>query len=954
MVVMASPPPKPPLTSLPLYSAIRSCNECSLRRNCVAPVPGIGPLDARIMVVGESPGEREDETGIPFTGQTGRLLEHLLRMAGTTREAVYLTNIVKCPSPSDVAPYIVSTCTSNWLDGLEMKMVEPQIVVAMGQAAIRHILGDPTMTVEHCHGIPTFIDGPRGPLSIMVFPTYNPAAGLRTTNQLRPIWDDWQTLGRILDGQDPMDFVPIDQWPAPDYIRVEDPRHVKEILHLPEYALDTETVPMGVGELGGRALIGASAVGIGSDPSGRAHRLWSVQVSNRPGTAYFIPAELIPDPATAIPASSTVYVHNYLYDRQFIRIPNFIDTMVAAYLLGLPQGLKQLSYRLCGMEMHSYEEYVYGGDEGLAMAYEYLQEILDREDEWPKPEPLSEDKWSNKEGIITRVTRQPQAIVRKVRRMLSDHEKDINVNLAQRWGKIDSRERKAIEIVLGSMPEPSLANVDPESAVYYSSRDADATWRVKIPLMDGIRRCNLERVMFGIDLPVLDQIAEMMDTGFMINKKHFGDLSVEYLERLKVSAVECADKGGYGAFNPNSPTQVADLLYSTRKLGFHVTKWTDSGNPKRDGSLDMGTFNNGTARMQTDAAPPEPNGNKSVKPSTDDREMKKIDHLVVDEIMEYRGILKNKTSYADSLLSKAHPDTDRIHGTIRATRVETGRLSMTDPNLMAIPVRNAEGRRIREGFIAKPGYVLVAPDYSQIEMRVMAHFTQSPYLMKIFWDGLDFHTATASRMFGVEYEVAMDAKYRYPAKGINFGIIYGITEVGLYENLLEQGAEGWSIEQCADLLVFYDEAFPEVGRFRQEQIEFGVKHGYVQDFFGRRRFIPELTCPIARIRSEGGRAAGNMPVQSTAQGIIKQAGNRIYWLRENGMAPCSFAYLLQVHDEFLFEVREEDAEEFIEWVVPIMADVVQLSIPIVVEAKVGKNWGNMKSVKLKEPEPVLA
>ena len=378
-----------PLTSLPMYQAIRSCNECRLRRNCVGPVPGVGPMDARIMIVGESPGEREDETGVPFTGQTGRLLDHLLRMAGLSREAVYLTNIVKCPTTHDEAPPdIINICTKNWLDGLEKPMIKPEIVVAMGQAAIRHILGDVTLTVEHTHGIPVYIDGPRGEKSILVFPTYNPAAGINNVSQLKYIWDDWTTFGRILDGQDPMDFVPIDQWPNPQYVRIEREQDAKEILHLPEYALDTETVPANIGDLGARALIGASAVGVGSDPSGRPHRLWSVQVSNRPGTAYFIPAELIPDPATAIPATSTVYVHNYLYDRQFINIPKFTDTMVAAYELALPQGLKQLAYRLAGMEMHSYEEYVYRGEEGIAMALDYLHKVMELADEWPKPEPL--------------------------------------------------------------------------------------------------------------------------------------------------------------------------------------------------------------------------------------------------------------------------------------------------------------------------------------------------------------------------------------------------------------------------------------------------------------------------------------------------------------------------------------------------------------------------------------
>ena len=936
--------PAQPITSFPIYKAIRSCNECRLRRGCVGPVPGIGPMQAHVVVVGESPGEREDETGIPFTGQTGRLLDHLLRMAGTSREAVYLTNIVKCPSYQDASFDLIQTCTKNWLDGLELPMIQPKVIVAMGQAAIRHILKDHTLTVEHTHGIPHFIDGPNGPKSIMVFPTYNPAAGLRNTSQLRQIWDDWNALGLIFDGMDPMDLVPIDQWPKPQYVRVEREQDAREILHLPEYALDTETVPVSAGETG-RALIGASAVGIGSDPSGRAHRLWSVQVSNQSGTAYFIPAELVPDPATAIPSTSTVYVHNYLYDRQFINIPTYVDTMVAAYLLGMPQGLKQLSYRIAGMEMHSYEEYVYSGPEGIAMAIDYLYAILEREDEWPAPEILYEDKWSDAEGMITRKPRKPQHIVRKVKRIISDFDKNPNVNLVQRWRNIDARERKIVEASLGAMPEPSLANVDPEASLFYSARDADATWRIKGPLLKSVQESGMNRVLHGIDLPVLAQIAEMMDTGIMIDEEHFSGLSVEYLERLKTSAVKCAAVGGYGSFNPNSPVQVANLLYSTRKLGYPVTRWSDSGNPRRDGSLDVKSFNTGTAQVHYDTPEPEPTGGKPARPSTDDREMKKTGHPVVDEIIEYRGVLKNKTSFADSLLEKAHPETKRVHGTIRATRVETGRLSMSDPNLMAIPVRTAEGRRIREGFIAAPGKIFVAIDYSQIEMRVMAHYTGSPYLAEIFFNGWDFHTATAARMFHVGYD-DVETGQRYAAKRMNFGIIYGITALGLLEGFLEEGATEWTLEGCEELIEMYDASFPEVAEYRKDQIEFGTKHGYVQDMFGRRRFIPELICPIPRIRGEGQRAAGNMPIQSSAQGIIKQAGNRLYYLREQGEAPCDFRFLLQIHDEIFIELDEAYEIPFIKWAAPIMENIVQLSVPVVAEAKSGKAWGTMKGVDL--------
>ena len=903
----------PSLTSFPIYHATRQCTSCRLHRQCIAPVPGVGPVPAQIMVVGESPGEREDETGVPFTGQTGRLLNHLLDMAGLQRTDVYLTNITKCPTTNEAPPHLVAHCAKEWLDGLEMGLVQPRYVVAMGQAAIRHILDDPTLTVEHTHGIPHFVDGPRGAKSVVVFPTYNPAAGLRTTAQLRPIWSDWQVLGRILGGEDPSNYVPTDYYPDPHYIHVTNARDARELLHLPEYALDTETVPIQAGEQG-RALIGASATGIGTDPTGRPHRLWSVQISNRAGEAYFISAELIPDPATAIPKTSVVYVHNYLYDRQFIGLPNFVDTMLAAYLLGLPQGLKQLAYRMAGMEMRSYSEYVETGEESVRMAAAYLAEVIERGAEWPTPEPLASDKWSDKLGTVTRVMRQPNPIASKAKRALSDREKDPAVDLGARWKTIDARERKAVEAALGPMPEPSLVDVDFGAAMYYASRDADATWRIKEPLLRGIQESNLSRVLYGIDLPVLDQLAEMMDTGITVDTDHLQALSIEYLAQLRYSAAKCAVVGGRGPFNPNSSEQVAALLYDPAPgLGFPATRRTKTG----------------TA-------------------STEERELKKVDHPVVAEILDYRGILKNKTTYADRLIEQAHPVTKRIHTTFRPTRTETGRLSSADPNLQNVPIRTAEGRRIREAFVAQsPEHILLALDYSQIEMRVMAHLSRSPALIQAFIAGLDMHAFSAARTFEVAYDL-VESWQRRVAKSLNFGVIYGITSMGLYEYLIEQGVVGWEMGDCERLLRDYKVAMPEIDDFAEQQSSMARRLGYVESMFGRRRYMPELACPIPRIREEGKRAAGNMPVQSTAQDIIKMAGNRIWHLRETGQAPADFSYLLQVHDEIVFEVLDRDAHILALWLKHLMESIVSLDVPVIVDAKAGRSWGSMEEMNLGE------
>ena len=204
-------------------------------------------------------------------------------------------------------------------------------------------------------------------------------------------------------------------------------------------------------------------------------------------------------------------------------------------------------------------------------------------------------------------------------------------------------------------------------------------------------------------------------------------------------------------------------------------------------------------------------------------------------------------------------------------------------------------------------------------------------------------------MFKVELG-QVTGEQRYAAKRMNFGIVYGITPHGLYEGFLEEGADGWTLEACEELINMYDTAFPEVGDYRKEQIDFGTRHGYVKDMFGRRRFTPGLTCPIGSIRSDAQRSAGNMPIQSSAQGIIKQAGNMIYHLREKGKAPCDFSFLLQIHDEIFTECDERDMPSLVNWMVPIMEKVVNLSVPVVVDAKAGKRWGKMKELDLSNLE----
>ena len=277
-----------------------------------------------------------------------------------------------------------------------------------------------------------------------------------------------------------------------------------------------------------------------------------------------------------------------------------------------------------------------------------------------------------------------------------------------------------------------------------------------------------------------------------------------------------------------------------------------------------------------------------------------------------------------------------MHPTINVTRTETGRWSMKEPNLQQVPARTEYGRAIRKAFQAEPPCTLVAADYSQIEMRVAAHLAQCRSMIQLFHEGRDIHTETASQIFGVP-AAEVTSQQRYPTKTMGFGVIYGLTPNGLYNQMAQEGLWDWTEERCGEFITDYYKLRPELGQWQKEVKQQAARDGYVRDMFGRVRWIPELLCPIQRYRSAGERQAINMPVQSSAQGIIKLAMGRLHERLERW--PGLVRWLLQIHDELLWEV--EDVDEFVAIVTQEMEGTVQLSVPVLVEAKIGKNWGEM-------------
>jgi len=858
------------------------------------------------MFVGEAPGQDEDLWGYePFVGRAGQQLNSLLLQIGLSRETAYLTNTIHCHPPHnrDPKPSEVKAC-SHWLD-LEIELVNPHIIVAMGAPAIRRFLGDTAGTVEHLHGKPVAVQV--GSAVRVVLPCYHPAAGLRVTAHLRHLYDDFQVLRGLAGGRDLADYRVVDEYPEPDYRVVDTPELLAEmaddIMDSGQFAIDTETWKRGV-------------------------ELWSTQISARPGTSWFTPVRVGygRDRVDLTKFGAHVIVHNYLFDVQWLVITDgrFTDSMVQAYLLGLPQGLKELASRLCGMAMITYSEMVRPGQRKLSV--DYLTEAISRD--WPDPPEVEEVKWDNKAGKIVTKIKHPWHITRKMKKILADSVDNLDIDPYDRWRHVDQQERVEVEKALGIMPESSLADIKFEDAVQYACRDSDATIRVKLKMDGLIREAGLGLVLNSIDLACLPEVYDMMQNGMTVDIPYLKELSKHYAEGMDRAAFLAAAKVGH-PFNPSSSKQVATVIYE--ELGFKPTKRTATG-----------------------------------LISTDDRELKKVSHPVVSDILEYRRLNKNKGTFADSLVNNAVPhEVDgqtvyRVHTTLKVTRTETGRLSSSEPvNLQTMPVRSEEGRKIRGGFSFTPGYKGLAGDFIQQEMKLQAHEAQCRSMIDVFLRGDDLHTDTAAQIFGVPIDVAEKIQYRYPAKSTNFGIIYLISAKGLYEKIHEDAADiivdgkpldvsEWTLDSCERLISDWYRLRPEVRDYQMERIAFARRHGYVVDIFGRKRYTPEVTCPIRDIREAGERQVVNFAIQAGSQGITKLAMASAWKSRNRLYSPEDVRFLMQIHDELMLEIKgdEEFVLEIAKWLKGIMDNVVMLSIPMISDVKVGYRWNSMEKLEL--------
>ncbi len=441
-----------------------------------------------------------------------------------------------------------------------------------------------------------------------------------------------------------------------------------------------------------------------------------------------------------------------------------------------------------------------------------------------------------------------------------------------------------------------MSQVEITRAADYACADADMTGRLKAMLEPELHQQELWQLFAEVELPLMPVLVRMERNGVALDIELLRQMSHRLGEQLLKLEAEIYNSVGH-QFNINSPQQLSTVLFDELRLL-----------PQRK---TKGGYSTGASVLE---------------------ELRGT-HPIIEFILEYRQLSKLKSTYIDALPSLVNPKTKRVHTSFNQTRTATGRLSSSEPNLQNIPIRGELAKEVREAFIAPPGSYLLAADYSQIDLRALAHLSQDNSLLDAFHHDEDIHAATAAQVFCAEpTEVTPDM--RRVAKTVNFGVIYGMSDYGLEQ------ATGLSREEAAQFIAAYFEKYPGVKKYLESTKEQARKLGFVQTILGRRRSIPEINSSNRQVREAAERMAINMPVQGTSADIIKVA--MINLDREIEKRRLKSKMLLQVHDELIFEVPEAELEEMRQLAPEIMSTALKLSVPLKVDIKIGKNWGEME------------
>ena len=443
--------------------------------------------------------------------------------------------------------------------------------------------------------------------------------------------------------------------------------------------------------------------------------------------------------------------------------------------------------------------------------------------------------------------------------------------------------------------QASMRTVPIEQIKEYAAEDADVTLRLKQYFAPLLKQEGLESLFFEMEMPLIYVLAEMEATGVKLDTNALKQSSEVLSQQLSTLEESIYDLAGQ-SFNINSTKQVGEILFDKLKLDEKAKKTKTGGY------------------------------------STSEEVLEKIrgKHPIVDKLLEYRGIKKLLSTYIDALPALIHPETGKIHTSFNQAVTATGRLSSTNPNLQNIPVRDELGREIRKAFIADDDdCIFFSADYSQIELRLMAHLSNDPHMVEAFCSGADIHAATAAKIYGIPVE-EVTSDMRRKAKTANFGIIYGISVFGLSERLSIPRAES------KELIDGYFQTYPRIKEYMEESIRVAKEKGYVETLFKRKRFLPDINSHNAIVRGYAERNAINAPIQGSAADIIKLAMIRIHQRFE--AEHLKSRMILQVHDELNFNVRKEEFDRVKEIVLDCMEHVLQLRVPLIADCGEGKNW----------------
>ncbi|MFD2165705.1 DNA polymerase I [Thalassotalea euphylliae] len=437
--------------------------------------------------------------------------------------------------------------------------------------------------------------------------------------------------------------------------------------------------------------------------------------------------------------------------------------------------------------------------------------------------------------------------------------------------------------------------VDIDKAGHYAAEDADITLRLHQVLSSKLKKdVGPLSVFSDIELPLSAVLQRMEAHGVLIDSDLLAEQSQTIATRLSELEIEAHNIAGK-SFNLASPKQLQEILFEELKIP--VIKKTPKG-----------------------------------APSTAEEVLQELalDYPLPKLILEHRGLAKLKSTYTDKLPLLVQNKTGRVHTSYHQAVAATGRLSSTDPNLQNIPIRSEEGRKIRQAFVAPEGYKIVAIDYSQIELRIMAHLSDDPGLVKAFSEGKDVHSATAAEIFGVDVE-SVTSDMRRSAKAINFGLIYGMSAFGLAKQI------GVGRNQAQDYMDKYFERYPNVMRYMEDTRQQASEKGYVETLYGRRLYLPDIKARNQARKKAAERAAINAPMQGTAADIIKKAMLAVdAWVQEQSDDIVKMT--MQVHDELIFEIKETHVEKVTATLVEIMNDAAELKVPLIAEAGIGDNW----------------